>query len=234
MLSPAFRDRADAGRQLAVRVAPLVDATRVPHTVIVLGLPRGGVPVAYEVAKLLGAPLDVLPVRKLALPGAEEVAVGAIAAVNGDPVQVLDGDLFQARPDAHLLLEYVLQKEMTELDRRRRRYRGAKPPLHLTGCDVVLVDDGLATGSTMRAAIRAVRDAHARRVIVAVPVAASSSLADVGREADAFTAVVETPSLLAVGMWYDDFTPTSDKEVSALLEDAERQHAHRLTSGVPA
>lgn len=234
MSSTAFRDRADAGRQLAVRVAPIVDATRLPHQVIVLGLPRGGVPVAYEVAKALGAALDVLPVRKLALPGADEVAVGALAAVNGQPVQVLDGDLFETHPDAHLLLEYVIQREMTELQRRRMRYRGTKPPLHLTGYDVVLVDDGLATGATMRAAIRAVRDAHARRVIVAVPVAASPSFADVCAAADACACVIETNSFRSVGMWYDDFAPTGDAEVTALLADAERQHAHRLAASTHA
>lgn len=229
MIPPVFRDRHDAGRQLAVQVAALADAWQPAHALLVLGLPRGGVPVAFEVATLLGAPLDVLPVRKLGLPGAEEFAVGAIAALNGDLVQVLDDAALRGKPDAPALLERVVREQRAELVRRRQAYRGARPPLHLHGRDVILVDDGLATGATMRAAVRVARQAQARRILVAVPVAAADTLTDLCGEADACSCVVEVPRLLAVSMWYDDFSPTSDAEVVALLAEADRRHSHLLS-----
>lgn len=231
MECPAFHDRHDAGRQLAVKVAALADAWQPPHSLLVLGLPRGGVPVAYEVAKLLGAPLDVLPVRKLGLPGAEEYAVGAIASLNGDVVQVLDEAALRGRPDVHGVLDRVVRTQRAELVRRRQVYRGTRPPLQLHGRDVVLVDDGLATGATMRAAVGVARQGHARRILVAVPVAAADALTRLCIEANACISVAEVPNLQAVGMWYDDFSPTSDAEVIALLAEAERRQAHLLAPG---
>lgn len=225
-----FRDRRDAGKQLAVKVAEVADPSPLPHALIVLGLPRGGVPVAYEVATLLGIPLDVLPVRKLGLPGFEEYAVGAIAAVNGDPVVFIEETARPAEIEAQRQLDDVVRRQWSELLRRRRAYRGTRPTLQLEDQDVILVDDGLATGATMLAAVRAVRRARARRIITAVPVVASDAYALVAREADVCCHVVQTENLHAVGMWYEDFSPTSDLEVVALLAEAERRRAHRLPS----
>lgn len=230
MTPHTFRNRRDAGRQLAVRVAALVDYSTSEHSVIVLGLPRGGVPVAYEVAKLLGAPLDVMPVRKLGTPGFEEFALGAIAAFNGDTAQILNEEALRQHPEAWLLIDQIVRQERIELLRRRRAYRGSRPPLHLAGLDVVLVDDGLATGATMRAAILAARQAHAHRIITAVPVASTEACAYLRHEADACACIVETEQMYAVGMWYDDFSPTGDQDVIDLLADAERRSAHQLAS----
>jgi putative phosphoribosyl transferase len=228
MSAHVFRDRRDAGRQLAVMVATVADASPAPHTLLVLGLPRGGVPVAFEVATLLAAPLDVLPVRKLGLPGNEEVAMGAIAALNGEVAQVVDYDLLQREPAAALLLDRVIRREYTELLRRRRRYRGERPPLDVAGRDVILVDDGLATGATMRAAVLAVRQGHARRIVVAVPVGAADRCARLRTEADACVCVVEAGNLFAVGAWYAEFSQTSDEEVATLLAESERRLQHQL------
>lgn len=228
MAHAVFANRRDAGQQLAVRIAALVDTAPSPHNLLVLGLPRGGVPVAYEVAKALGAPLDVLPVRKLGLPGQEEYAMGAIAAVNGDFVQVLDNALLRRLPHAALSLDRVIARERAELVRRRKAYRGERPPLHLAGRDIVLVDDGLATGATMRAAVMAARQALAHRIIVAAPVGAVESCERLRLEGCECACVVEAEYLYGVGMWYHDFSPTEDHEVTQLLNEAERRHDHLL------
>jgi putative phosphoribosyl transferase len=205
-----FRDRQDAGRALAERLAAYAGL----DDVIVLGLPRGGVPVAAEVARALGAPLDVLAVRKLGVPGHEELAMGAIAAGG---VRVLDDAtrlLYDVPPGA---VDRVAEDEGFELARRERIYRDGRPVPRLAGRTVILVDDGLATGSTMRAAVRAVRLERPARVIVAVPVAPSDACALLRQEADECVCATIQDPFFAVGVWYDHFPQTTDDEVRALL-----------------
>jgi predicted phosphoribosyltransferase len=203
-----FDDRRQAGRALA----RLLDAYRGRSDVIVLGLPRGGVPVAYEVAQALAVPLDVYIVRKLGLPGHEEFAMGAIAS----------GGTVVTNPDVeHLVSQQVIDvvaaHEGRELERRERLYRGDRPPLDLAGRTVILVDDGLATGSTMRAAARAVRKEGAARVVVAVPVSAAETCAALRAEVDEAVCACTPEPFRAVGLWYVDFDQTSDDEVRELL-----------------
>jgi predicted phosphoribosyltransferase len=205
-----FADRADAGRRLAERLVHYVGR----DGVIVLGLPRGGVPVAAEVARALHAPLDVFVVRKLGVPSDEELAMGAIA---GGGVLVLNDRVVS---DLHLseqTIAAVAAAELEELERRERAYRGGRPPADLAGRVVLLVDDGLATGATMRAAARAVRMRAPRRVVVAVPVAAAETARSMRTEADEVVCVVEPDGFRAVSAWYEDFAPTSDDDVCAAL-----------------
>jgi predicted phosphoribosyltransferase len=205
-----YTDRADAGRALAALLGDLAGR----EDVIVLGLPRGGVPVAAEVAAALGAPLDVFVVRKLGVPGHEELAMGALASGH---VRVLNEDvLAHARVDEEAL-EEVTQREAAELRRRERLYRGDRPAPSLAGRVVVLVDDGLATGSTMRAAVRASRRRDAARIVVAVPVAPWQACEELSREADDVVCAACPEPFAAVGVWYRDFAQTSDDEVRALL-----------------
>lgn len=204
-----FADRRQAGRLLAEKVCGLA----LPPTVLVLGLPRGGVPVAYEVARALGAELDVLVVRKIGMPGQRELAIGAIAA--GVVVREPSVEQF---PGLAARFEQLVERERPELERRERAYRGDKPPFDLRGRSVVLVDDGLATGATMIAAIRAARKAGATRVTVAAPVASDEATALVAAEADDVV-IVQTPALLmGVGAWYRDFEQIEDAEVRRLLD----------------
>jgi predicted phosphoribosyltransferase len=208
--SEAFEDRTDAGR----RLAELLDGYRSDPPPLVLALPRGGVPVAFEVASRLNAPLDVLIVRKLGMPGDEELAVGAIASGG---VTVLNDDLVDALAVPPNVVEAVAERERVELTRREQLYRGDRPALDVAGRTVIVVDDGLATGATMRAAVLALRKLSPARVVVAVPVAARQAVADLGRVADACV-VVATPSpFFGVGLWYRDFSQTSDDEVRELL-----------------
>jgi putative phosphoribosyl transferase len=209
-----FRDRAEAGRLLARRLRSYAGR----DDVVVLALPRGGVPVAYEVANELGAPLGVFMVRKLGVPGQEELAMGAIASGG---VLVLNERLIQALGLDRKELERAVAQEAREIERREAAYDGERGPPDLDGKTVILVDDGLATGSTMRAAALAVRQLNPARVIVAVPVAAEETC-------DAFRDIVDevvcevTPKpFQAVGLWYEDFSQTSDDEVRELLERAE-------------
>lgn len=208
-----YRDRREAGQRLATR---LEEYAGQPNT-LVLGLPRGGVPVAYEVARHLGLPLDVFVVRKLGVPGHEELAMGAIASggvcVLNEAV-LLDLGL---RGDAVLR---VREREARELERRERAFRGDRPPLDVHGATVIVVDDGLATGATMRAAVAALRRQRAARIIVAVPVAAAETCELLAREADRCICAVVRADFLGVGTWYRDFTQTEDAEVQALLADA--------------
>ncbi len=204
-----FKDRRDAGRALA----QALDAWRAQPDVRVLALPRGGVPVAFEVAQALGAPLDVLIVRKLGFPGQEEFAMGAIASGG---VRVM-GDADAGWPVSERELEAVVAREQAELARREQRYRGDRPPLDLAGRVLVLVDDGLATGSTMRAAVQAARAGHPRRIIVAVPVASPEAVQSVGAMADEVVCLHTPQHFRAVGLWYEDFAQTSDEEVDRLL-----------------
>jgi predicted phosphoribosyltransferase len=208
-----FRDRTEAGmlmgQELARRVKPGDDP-------IVLALPRGGVPVGYEIARALDAPLDVFIVRKLGAPGHEELAMGAIASGgvlvwNEDVRRYLHG-VPQRDIDA------VVAHEQKELERREQSYRGARSPLELAGRTAIVVDDGLATGSTMRAAVRAIRKMNPRAIIVAVPVAASSTCAELRAEVDDIVCLRTPEPFTAVGLWYEDFTQTMDEEVHALLD----------------
>jgi len=207
-----FKDRRDAGRALA----KALEAWRGRPGLLVLGLPRGGVPVASEVARALGAPLDVLVVRKLGHPGQEEFAMGAIASGG---VRYLDESTL-AWPVPAAEIEAVVEREQVELARRERLYRGERAPLALEGRVLLLVDDGLATGATMRAAVMAVRAGRPQRIVVAVPVASREALQSVGSVADEVVCVFTPAHFRAVGQWYEDFGQTSDEEVCRLLAKA--------------
>ena len=211
-----FRDRRHGGRELA---ALLADRLEDAGDVLVLGLARGGVPVAAEVADALGAPLDVWLVRKLGVPGHEELAFGAIA---GAGVLVRNEDLVASLRLGDDVIDRVAAEEGAELERRERAYRGDRAPLDLAGRTVVLVDDGLATGASMRAAVTAARQANPQRIVVAVPVASPSAVADLEALADEVVCVSTPPDFMAVGSWYEDFAQTSDDEVRDLLAAAER------------
>lgn len=210
-----FADRVEAGRVLAEHLSSYRGALGV-----VLGLPRGGVPVAYEVARALDLPLDVLVVRKLGLPGHEELAIGAIASGG---VVVYNEPIVRALAIPDSVLRRVVAREQRELDRRERAYRGERPPRSLAHATVILVDDGLATGATMRAAVRAVRQRGPAKVVVAAPVGAAESCGDLAAEADEVVCAATPEPFHAVGLWYDAFTQTSDDEVRDLLERADRE-----------
>jgi putative phosphoribosyl transferase len=205
-----FRDRAHAGQLLAAELSDLAER----DDVVVLGLPRGGVPVADEVAKKLAAPLDVLPVRKLGVPGQEELALGAIA---GGGVRVVNPAVADAAGLADVDVEALVAVEGRELMRQEQLYRGDRPRTPLRGRVVIVVDDGLATGASMRAAVAAVRAEDPAEVVVAVPVGASSTLHALAGEVDRVVAVESPRRFLAVGYWYEDFRPTTDDEVRAVL-----------------
>ncbi|MGH7604722.1 MAG: phosphoribosyltransferase [Gemmatimonadaceae bacterium] len=212
-MNERFRDRRDAGRRLA-RV--LGDYAGRPD-VIVLALPRGGVPVGFEVAQALGAPLDVFVVRKLGLPWQEELAIGALASGG---VRVLDLDLIRVAGITENDLERITRAEQSELERRELLYRDDKPFPDLTGKTVILVDDGLATGSTMKAAVAALRQEGPARVVVAVPVATPETCDSFREVADEIVCAVTPEPFRAVGLWYDDFSQVTDGEVHRLLEQA--------------
>jgi putative phosphoribosyl transferase len=208
-----FEDRADAGRALAKALV----AKRGAADTIVLALPRGGVPVAFEVAKELELPLDVLVVRKLGLPWQPELAMGAIAS--GGALVLNEDVLRLARPGDESVNE-VRRQEQVELERRERQYRGSRPPLEMHGRTGIVVDDGLATGATMEAAVRALQGLGAKHVVVAVPVASPEARDRIAAVADEVICL-ETPMLFsAVGQWYRHFGQTSDDEVSTLLARA--------------
>ena len=205
-----FRDRREAGQALATRVADLAGGP----DVIVLGLPRGGVPVAAEVATALNAPLDAFFVRKLGVPGHRELAMGAIATGG---VRVVNDEVVRAMHITPQTIEAVAAEEQAELGRREKAYRGDRPAPELAGRTVVLVDDGLATGSTMRAAVAAVRAQHPAAVIVGVPTGAPQTCAALAPEVDRVECVVTPDPFLAVGLSYDDFSETTDDEIRRLL-----------------
>lgn len=212
--SQRFHDRNEAGRLLGEEVAKRLGAR---EDVIVLGLPRGGVPVAFAVARALHAPLDVFIVRKLGVPGHEELAMGAIATGG---VRVLNDEVLGYIPIKPEMIDAVAAREQRELERREHAYRGSRPPLDVRGRTVVVVDDGLATGSTMRAAVRALRRMEPRAVIVAVPLGASSTCAEFRKEADEIICLRTPEPFQAVGLWYEDFDQTTDEEVHELLARA--------------
>ena len=209
-----FRDRTDAGRQLAARLTRYADRT----DVLVLALPRGGVPVAYEVAKALKAPVDVFLVRKLGVPGHEELAMGAIASGG---VRVLNDDVvdYLQIPDA--VIGSITAMEQRELERRERSYRGDRPEPDVTRKTVILIDDGLATGSTMRAAAAALRQQDPVKIVVAVPVSAPQTCDEYRMGVDEIVCAKTPEPFLGVGQWYRDFSQTTDEEVRELLLEAE-------------
>jgi putative phosphoribosyl transferase len=205
-----FRNRLDAGQQLAASLTPYAGRA----DVVVLGLPRGGVPVASAVAAALKAPLDVFLVRKLGVPGHEELALGAIA--QGD-VMVLNHDIVGELGIPSAAIDRVVARERQELARREERYRGGRPPLALTDRVAILVDDGLATGATMEAAVVAARAMKPARVVVASPVGTRDACSRIGRVADDVVCLTMPEPFNAVGLWYEDFAETSDEEVRNLL-----------------
>ncbi|HET6330255.1 MAG TPA: phosphoribosyltransferase [Holophagaceae bacterium] len=205
-----FKDRIEAGRLLGEALKRYAGR----GDVIVLGLPCGGVPVAAEAARILGAPVDVCLVRKLGTPGHEELAMGAIASGG---VRVLNEDVIRSLGISGRAIEAEAAREGAELDRRERLYRQGRPPLEVRGRTVILVDDGIATGATMLAAIRALRQMQAISIVVAVPVAPPSTLAELEREVDRTVCLLPEESLVAVGYWYEDFRQTTDREVQACL-----------------
>jgi putative phosphoribosyl transferase len=206
-----FDHRADAGRKLAARLSAYAKR----KDVIVLGIPRGGVPVAFEVAKALEAPLDVFLSRKLGVPGQEELAFGAVAS--GD-VRVLDQQIIEAVGVSKQQIEETTQNVKKELERRERIFRGSRPPLKVEGLTVLLVDDGIATGSSMRAAIRALRQMKPARVVVAVPVAPVSTCNRLQHEVDELVCLHMPESFFAIGQFYADFSQVPDEDVTGLLQ----------------
>lgn len=208
-----FLDRRDAGRQLATKLAGYAGDAGV----LVLGLPRGGVPVAYEVARALHAPLDVFVVRKLGVPDHRELAMGAIASGG---LRVLNVDVIAALAIAPAMVESVAEGELLEMERQQGTYRGNAPLPEFFGRSIVVVDDGLATGSTMRAAVGALRQKRPARIIVAVPVAAVEAVRLLREEGADVVCLIAAPDFHAVSMWYEDFSQTSDAEVRSLLQSA--------------
>lgn len=209
-----FRDRREAGRRLAAEMQHLSG-----RPIVVLGLPRGGVPVAYEVAKALGAPLDVIVVRKLGVPFEPELGMGAIGE---DGVEIINDDIVTAAGVTPEAIAKVKAKERIELERRARSYRGDRSRIDLTGTTAVIVDDGLATGSTARAACHVARRHGAARIVLAVPVAPASWTSDLGADADEYVAVITPVSLWSIGSYYRDFSQTTDAEVVTCLDDASK------------
>ena len=218
----AFANRSEAGQLLAERLEQYAGH----DNVIVLGLPRGGVPVAYEVAKRLGAPLDVFIVRKLGVPGFEELAAGAIASGS---VRVLNEDVIRAIPNADTAIEAVTKREAAELERREQAYREGRAPPELRDRIVILVDDGLATGATMRAAVKALRQSGAVKIVAAVPVGPPDACRELKEEANEAICLSTPEFFQAVGQYYDDFSQTSDEDVCELLRQR-AQEVHRTNA----
>jgi putative phosphoribosyl transferase len=211
-----FHDRRDAGQQLAAALAPHYAGR---DDLLVLALPRGGVPVGYEVARALGAPLDVFVVRKLGLPWHEELAMGAIASGG---VRILNDDVIEASGVTDDEIEAVAQREQHELERRERLYRGGRPFAGVRGRTAILVDDGLATGSTMRAAVEALKREGPAHVVVGVPIGAPETCDAFRDDVDEVVCAFTPQPMDAVGQWYEDFTQTTDDEVHTLLAAARR------------
>jgi len=211
-----FRDRRDAGRQLAQELSSFAHR----QDVIVLALPRGGVPVAYEVALALNAPMDIFIVRKLGVPGHEELAFGAIAP---GAVRVLNEEIVRGFNIPEEAIELVAQRELLELERRERAYRGDQPALEIRDRIVILVDDGLATGASMRAAVAGVRAKDPERIVVAVPTAAPETCELFEAIVDEIVCATTPEPFFGVGRWYQDFSQTSDEEVRMYLEQTAQE-----------
>lgn len=210
-----FTNRKEAGTLLAKELVDFAGSSEA----LVLGLPRGGVPVAYEVAHALSLPLDVLVVRKLGVPGHQELAFGAVASGG---VRFLNEGIVKSLRMTDTMIEAIVEREMRELERRERLYRGDRPAVNVRGKTVILVDDGLATGATMRVAIRALKKQEPKQIVVAVPVASQDTCEELRLKADVWCVCAVTPEpFYAVGLWYKDFGQTSDEEVQSLLA-----HAH--------
>jgi predicted phosphoribosyltransferase len=205
-----FRNRTDAGRQLAEKLAAYANRS----DVVVLGLPRGGVPVGFEVARALGAPLDVFLVRKLGVPGYEELAMGAVASGGG---RILNDEIVHGLGISEHEIDAAVVRELQELARREQLFRGDRPPPDVEGRTVILVDDGLATGATMRAAVAALRRQRPAGIVVAVPTASRDTCEALKAEADDVICAMTPDPFFAVGHWYDDFTQTTDEEVRDFL-----------------
>jgi predicted phosphoribosyltransferase len=205
-----FRDRHDAGRVLAQKLEKYADRP----DVLVLALPRGGVPVAYQVARALHAPLDVFVVRKLGVPGYEELAMGAVATGG---VRVLNDQVVRGLGIPDQVIDMVAARELRELARRERLYRGDRPAPDVSGRTVILVDDGLATGATMFAATEALRKQNPARIAVAVPTASPDTCEEMKKKADEVVSAITPEPFFAVGRWYQDFSQTTDDEVTSLL-----------------
>jgi len=205
-----FQDRIDAGR----RLSPLLKEYAGRDDAVILALPRGGVPVAFEISRALSAPLDIFMVRKLGLPGKEELAMGAIASGG---VRILNEDVIESYRVSPAQIEGVSLRESREMERREQLYRGDRTPLDVRGRTIILVDDGLATGFTMRAAIRALRQKAPRQIVAAVPVAAPSSFEELDALADRGVCLFTPFDFYSVGQWYRDFSQTTDHQVHDLL-----------------
>jgi putative phosphoribosyl transferase len=215
-----FSNRTEAGRGLALRLRDYANR----KDVIVLGIPRGGVPVAFEVARMLKVPLDVLVLRKLGVPGHEELGFGAIASGG---IRALNPEVVEALQISPLDIELVTDMERKELKRRERAYRGRRPPLNLSGLTVILVDDGIATGSGMRAAIDALRQMRPEHIVIAVPVAPGSTCDRLRSEVDDLVCLETPERFYGVGQFYFDFSQVSDQEVNELLDRAAREIAEQ-------
>lgn len=215
----AFHDRREAGRRLALALSHHASARP-----LVLALPRGGVPVAYEVARALDSELDLLFVRKLGAPGYEELGIGAV--VDGaDPQLVLNEDVIRQLAPSPNYIRSEMQRQLAEIERRRRAYLGNRKPIPVDGRTVIVIDDGIATGGTVKAALKGLRKAHVGRIILAVPVAPAASIAELRSACDELICLEQPDPFLAVGAHYDVFDQTSDAEVADLLEAARRLHS---------
>jgi putative phosphoribosyl transferase len=215
-----FRDRRDAGRKLAQELSAYIGHP----DVIVLALPRGGVPVGYEVALALSAPLDIFIVRKLGLPGHEELAIGAIASGG---VRVLNEDIVRSLNIPEVVIDAVARRELQELERREHEYRGNRPAPEVRDRTVILIDDGLATGASMRAAVAGLRVQNPARIVVAVPTAALETCEAIQPEVDDIVCATTPEPFYGVGRWYEDFSQTTDEEVRILLEESAKQLLHQ-------
>jgi putative phosphoribosyl transferase len=223
-----FADRVEGGKRLAGELARRLPRLR-DEDPLVLAIPRGGVPVGYEVARAINAPLDLFIARKLGAPGHEELGIGAVAPGG---TRFLDVDAIRALGVSDAYIEEVTQKELAELERRLRRFRGDRPPARMAGRSVVLVDDGLATGVTALASLAALRLEHPRRLVFAAPVCSIEGAQSVARQADDVVCVATPDRFFGVGAWYHDFTQTTDEEVVELL--ARREAEWPATHSAPA
>jgi len=218
-----FLNRVDAGRKLAKKL----DAYAGRRDVLVLGIPRGGVPVAFQVASQLEAPLDVFVVRKLGAPWQPELAFGAIAT---EGIRILDVQIVESLGISRMEIERIATRERQELDRRERVYRGGRPPLNVEGMTVILVDDGIATGASTRAAINALRKLKPARIVLAAPIAPASTCARLRREVDDLICVDTPETFYAIGEFYEDFSQVSDDQVTNLLQLNDQQRAQEVVT----